>query len=365
MKRIIWIAVLALAFAACKNNNEFTISGTIKNAGDLKKVRLFQTDSLIDSAFVNESGEFRFTRINPDPDFYSLEIGDKNFVLIAKNGDEIDFETDYTDQTNTYTASGSEESEKIRKFHKLGNAYGAKTKEIEADYQKMMSASSNANRDSIMQILMPRLQKNMDDFAREALKFAETNKDNLAGFYAAGSIDQVKYEQPLIKFAEDIKPRFPNNKAVKSFVARMESVKVVSIGQQAPEFSLPDVSGKQTKLSDFKGKYVLLDFWASWCGPCRRENPNIVRLHDLYKAKNFTVLGVSLDDNREDWLKAIKDDNLNWTQVTEMKRWDSETAALYKVDGIPASFILDPNGKIIGKNLSGADLEEFLKKNIK
>ena len=109
----------------------------------------------------------------------------------------------------------------------------------------------------------------------------------------------------------------------------------------------------------------MVDFWASWCGPCRSENPNIVKLFHRFKNKNFTILGVSLDDDREDWLKAIQDDQLSWTQVSELKRWESPIVNLYKIESIPASFLLDPNGKIIAKNLRGADLEAFLAKTLR
>lgn len=113
-----------------------------------------------------------------------------------------------------------------------------------------------------------------------------------------------------------------------------------------------------------RGKYVLLDFWASWCAPCREENPNIVKQFNAFKDKGFTVLSVSLDDNKSDWLKAIKDDNLNWTHVSELKRWDGKVAMQYKIEGIPASFMLDPAGKIIAKNLRGDELSTFLKANV-
>lgn len=364
MKKLIILLSAVSVLAACKNKDEFSITGKIENPGDVKKVLLYETDQLIDSAFLNESNEFRFRRIAPDPNFYSLVLGEKNFLVVAKNGDEIEFETDLSDTTNTYEIDGSAESEKIREFNKISNDYGKIYQQIQEEYSSVLAANPQA-KDSIYNALMPRFQENMEAYSKAAIKFANDNKDNLAGFYAIGTIDQARHEETLIKYAEDIKSKYPNNKSVQAFVNRMMEIKPVSVGQQAPAFELPTPAGETIKLSDYKGKYVLLDFWASWCGPCREENPNIVKQYASFKDRGFDILGISLDDNKSDWLKAIEDDNLAWGHVSELKRWDGTVATQYKVEGIPASFILDPAGKIIAKNLRGPELKEFLNKTLK
>lgn len=150
----------------------------------------------------------------------------------------------------------------------------------------------------------------------------------------------------------------PYVKDLDGIIGQLENVQ---IGKTAPEFSLPDTAGVTVSLSDFRGKYVLLDFWASWCPPCRRENPNVVKAFQDYKDKNFTILGISLDNNKDKWLKAIADDKLTWTHVSDLKYWDSEIPALYGVRGIPANVLLDPNGVIIAKNITGEDLHTKLK----
>lgn len=366
MKKATLIALIGLGLfvSSCKNNDELIITGKIENAGEIKKVMLYETDQVVDSAFLNENNEFKFRRVAPDPNFYTLVIGEKNFLIVGQNGDELAFKSDYLDTSNTYEISGSSDSEKIRDFNKISNNYGKIFEQIQSEYSTQISANPNA-KDSIYNALMPKFQANMDKFSEEGFKFVQANKDNLAGFYVAGTIDQNKYENQLIEYAEEIKSKFPKNNAVQSFVTKMAGLKPVSIGQIAPDFQLPDPSGKQFKLSDFRGKYVLLDFWASWCAPCREENPNIVKQFERFKSKNFTVVGVSLDDDRAAWLKAIKDDRLNWPHLSELKKWDGKVSLLYKVEGIPASFLLDPQGKIVAKNLRGADLEQFLVKTLK
>ncbi|MDH6305164.1 peroxiredoxin [Parabacteroides sp. PF5-5] len=135
----------------------------------------------------------------------------------------------------------------------------------------------------------------------------------------------------------------------------------VQIGKVAPEFSLPDTAGVQVSLSSFRGKYLLIDFWAAWCPPCRRENPNVVKAFEDFKDKGFTVLGISLDRDKSQWLKAIADDKLTWTHLSDLKYWDSEIPALYGVRGIPDNVLLNPEGIIIARNITGEALHNKLK----
>jgi peroxiredoxin len=176
------------------------------------------------------------------------------------------------------------------------------------------------------------------------------------------------------KIVDETAKKFPSHQAVaaikasldqqeqKAILDQQKAMAVSWVGKEAPDFSMPDVNGKEVKLSSFRGKYVLVDFWASWCGPCRSENPNLVNAYNQFKDKNFTVLGVSLDrpGQKDKWLQAIKDDKLAWTNISDLQFWNSLVVPLYGLDGIPFNVLVDPQGKVIAESLRGSGLETKL-----
>lgn len=363
MKNFMVMAVVIFFISSCSNKEQFVLNGKIENAGDINKIYLYEGNTVIDSAFLNESNEFRFRRSAVEPRIYTLDVGKAQYLFVLQNGEKVNFETDFAKDPRQYIVSGSEISSKIKTLNAIRNKYEALSDEIEEEFTEKIKANPEKE-DSIREVSYEKFQNMLERSGKETLTFAEENKDNLAGFYAIISLDPSMYEAQMIAYADGIKDKFPNNSTVQAFVNHMAELKILSVGQKAPDFESIDPNGKVIKLSDFEGKYTLLDFWASWCAPCRQENPNIVEQFERFKDRGFTVFGVSLDDSRSAWLKGIKDDKLNWPNVSDLQRWNSEPAQLYKINAIPASFIIGPDGTILAKNLRGKALGEFLEQHL-
>jgi len=359
------IILCSLFIFSCRDNNAFTISGTINNPGSLKQVYLLKADStqvsVVDSTNLSEDGKFKFKNKSLYANLYKIRAGSGVFDLIAKNGDAIEFSTNLKDNSRAYTISGSAESDKIKEFNKITNFYVEKSSKITQEFQDKSQALGKES-DSLIKIYRPMFQKNMTDYSNAVLKFVNENKNSLAGFYAAASLDPATYELPLIAYADAIKDNFKDNPGVQQFIKQMMEIKPISVGHKAPDFTIGGVDDKAISLSDYKGKWVMLDFWASWCAPCRQENPNVVKQYAMYKPLGFNILGISLDEDKGKWQQAIAADKLTWAHGSDLKNFEGPTERLYHIQAIPSNFIISPQGIIVAKNITGTDLEEFLNK---
>lgn len=375
MKKILYVLLLLITVTACKNNNNgsFEVSGTIKNAPG-KKVYLIETPLLsnqpviLDSGTLTTDGTFALKARATDEGVYRLSIENGPDVVLINDNDEIEVNLDVNNYKN-YEISGSQASKNLRN---LFNDYRKKDSAIFINFKIMDSLRSGNAGDSVLQQLQSENEKAITSLNQLVKNFIDKTESPAAALYAMGIGSQTMPVEELKPIVDAVAKRFPEHNGIaqlKSMFAIKAAPKndpgqgnsnYALMNKQAPELTMPDVNGKMVSLSDFRGKYVLVDFWASWCAPCRQENPHVVDAYNRFKDKNFTILGVSLDGEKEDWLKAIKNDNLNWTHISDLKQWESSAVPAYNIDGIPFNVLLDPTGKIIASSLRGEQLSNTL-----
>jgi len=381
MKKILWILSLVFFVSSCENEPEhFTISGEIKNAnGEKLYLMELQTDKIvrIDSVILNNEGVFSFKAQTDVPKFYALRTAPNNYLtLIVNPYDDIVVKAEGRNLAKDPIIEGSEESKKIAELRSRLDKSVEKLDSLGIYYQSLIGTNElNRVKDSIQQVS----QKIIETQVNYSREFVEENAESLAGLMAL--YQQIAPRKYVLNPQDDftyftlvdssLMAKYPKSDAVQALHTQVEEIKrqrkasqeiseVAGIGITAPEIELPNPEGDTIALSSLRGKYVLLDFWASWCRPCRIENPNLVESYQKYHDKGFEIYQVSLDKKKESWVEAIEKDNLTWMHVSDLKYWNSEAAELYKVQSIPASFLLDKSGKIIAKNLRGDALEAKL-----
>ncbi len=361
MKRLILgLAVGVFLLSACQSNSdEYNIEGEISNFQDSVLYLGKQVSGIpvFDTIAVN-NGSFNISGKVEQPTFAQILTADHSagFPVILEPGNISITGNADSMAMGKISVSGTPNNKALQEYMDIQKPFMPQIRQLQGKY---MQASSTKNQDAmdsvrnVMDSLGAVIDQKTDDFISGHPK-------SIVSAIALQSVMMRLDDDKLQSLYSGLDTSVQNSVYGSRIGAKISSSQKTKVGATAPDFTLKTPEGKSVSLSSFKGKYVLVDFWASWCGPCRAENPNVVATYKKYKDKDFTILGVSLDSDKEDWTKAIKDDGLLWTQVSDLKKWNSAAAKLYGIQAIPANFLIGPSGKIIAKNLRGDDLKNKL-----
>ncbi len=378
------LGFVLLLFSACSvKDKSFTISGTLDNAAG-KKLHLYYMSTYdltpIDSIIVNNDGKFRFEGEIDQIRFMSLREDPANYlILIVFPGDNIEITADVNDLQQSVVIEGSRESQLADELNKMMHTTLMAMDSLSQFYRNSLN-EPGINIDQLREEIRNSFENISEEQRQFTIDFITRNPGSLASLMALyqqtdpssfvlGQEEDFKYyslvdsvlinKYPTLEYTQTL------NENVKEMRNQMELRRqresILAYDAIAPEISLPNPQGDTISLSSLRGNYVLLDFWAAWCGPCREENPYLVEAYKKYNNKGFEIYQVSLDRTREAWLRGLEEDDIDrWTHVSDLQFWSSVVVPLYSIEGIPASFLLNPEGRIIARNLRGQALENTL-----
>ncbi|WPR76840.1 TlpA disulfide reductase family protein [Algoriphagus sp. NG3] len=360
MNVILLLTIVSLFSCGEKKSNDgkVEISGTIENAPDGVILLSQFTDNrpkVLDTLVLDNKGGFKYELEVDSPTFYELNLYGQKLVRLALYKDDVNLGYDFSKPENL-VIEGSQDSKEMLKIEELMESYQAKVNALNEAYY---SAMSDNDTEAIKQIQTDAMALESNQ-AAEVKSVINSMGDSFASLAAIGLLNPKNEFQFMDSLVAKLDERYPETKTIVQLKQQLDEMRALSMGQVAPEIELPNPAGETVKLSDLRGKYVMIDFWAAWCKPCREENPNVVELYNEYKDKGFEVFGVSLDRTKEAWVDAIEEDGLTWTQVSDLKYFNSVAAEMYQINAIPATYLIDPDGKIIGKDLRGPSLRAKL-----
>jgi peroxiredoxin len=372
MRQSISVALLAGMFLISCNNKDagqFTVKGTVANNPGKQTVYLDKVDLLGDpprtlDTMVITPGNTTFTLRAPKADkegLYRVRFEREGyFILLINDRPDVDFRMDWSN-FGAYTVNSAQNNSLRTMLKTFNNDLDT----IDSLRRVVMDDRNAKVPDSVQTLHMQHFRDFVASTEDYLLQYADTTKSATMALYTLGMVKGQAAPDKVEPILKALKTRFAGNidigKWVDTYTSELKAAEDKGlVGKPAPDFSLPDPDGKSVSLSSFRGKWLLMDVWASWCGPCREENPNVVKAWQANKNKNFAILGVSLDQQKANWLKAIKDDGLGWTHVSDLKYWNSAIVPLYGIEGIPFNVLIDPQGKVVATSLRGPDLQAKL-----
>ena len=363
MKKIVFIITSALLFVACNNlkDNEFLISGTANGIENGKKVFIevqTETGTLAKDTAVVTDGKFELKGIAEEIDlgFIRIENEQINLPLILEEGKiEINI---VKDSLHKSTLGGTPNNDKFQKFNTESRAISEKVAKFEKDNGPEMQKAQMSNDTVTINKLLKEYKKFQNEMNDYSKKFIKENPDAYLSVLLLENFLMRQYLTPeeIKSYFEGLDKDVKETKSGKKIKTALDSMSAIVIGKPAPNFSAPSPEGKTISLKESLGKVTIIDFWASWCGPCRAENPNVVALYNEFHPQGLNIIGVSLDKDAAKWKEAIAKDGLIWPHVSNLKFWEDPIAKQYNVQSIPATFILDEKGNIVAKDLRGEEL---------